>query len=129
MSDVSALVLTIGESFTERAVASLAKQTLPPAEIIVVENISPFSSAMNAGIPRVKTPFFVQVDADMILDPGCFEALRAATDDRTGMTVGELRDPLMGQVVGVKLFRTECFEWAAFRDSITPDTDYIAEIG
>jgi hypothetical protein len=128
MSDVSAVVLTIGESFTPRALESIARQTLPAAEVILVENVSPFFRAMNEAVGRMKSPFFVQVDADMILDPSCFEALRAEVREDTGIVVGELRDPLLGRVVGIKLFRTECFGRTAFRDSITPDTDFGAEI-
>ncbi len=129
MSDVSAVVLTIGESFAGRALASVAAQTVSPHEVIVVENVSPFFRAMNEAARRVTTPFFVQVDADMILDPTCFEALRAGVDEETGIVVAELRDPLLGQVVGVKLFRTEWIRRIGFRDSISPDTDFGAAIG
>ena len=128
MSDVSAVVLTIGEPFTARALASLAGQSLPLREVILVENVSPFHLALNQAARRVATPFFVQVDADMILDPTCVEALRAGVREDTGIAVGELRDPLLGRVVGVKLFRTECFRQAGFRDTITPDTDFGADI-
>jgi len=128
MSDVSAVVLSLGEPFTPRAIASLAAQTLPPHQVILVENVSPFFRAMNAAVPQVTTPFFVQVDADMILDPTCIASLRSAVREDTGISVGWLRDPLLGQVVGVKLFRTECFRHASFTDSISPDTDFIAAI-
>lgn len=128
MSDVSAVVLSVGEPCTPRAIASLAAQTLAPHQVILVENVSPFFRAMNAGVRRVTTPFFVQVDADMILDPTCLAALRSVVREDTGVSVGQLRDPLLGQVVGVKLFRTECFHHAGFTDSISPDTDFIAAI-
>jgi hypothetical protein len=39
-----------------------------------------------------------------------------------------LRDPLVGRVSGVKLFRRACFEDATFADSISPDTDFLAAI-
>jgi hypothetical protein len=84
---------------------------------------------MNEAARRVTTPFFVQVDADMVLDPGCLEALRASVREDTGMVVAELRDALLGQVVGVKLFRTECIRRTGFPDSISPDTDFGAAIG
>ena len=128
MSDVSAIVLSVGEPSTSRAVASLAAQTLAPHQVILVEHVSPFFRAMNAGVRQVSTPFFVQVDADMILDPTCLASLRSVVRDDTGVSVGQLRDPLLGQVVGVKLFRTECFRNAGFTDSISPDTDFIAAI-
>jgi hypothetical protein len=46
-----------------------------------------------------------------------------------GVVVGHLRDPLQGRILGVKLFRTECFARARFRDSISSDTEFSAEIG
>ncbi|MDQ6886953.1 MAG: glycosyltransferase family 2 protein [Gemmatimonadota bacterium] len=125
MSDVTAVVLTIGEWFTPRALASLTSQTLPPHDVIVIENVSPFHCALNEAARRVTTPFFVQVDADMMLDPTCIEALRAAVLDNTGLVVAELRDPLLGQVVGIKLFRTACFRSEGYRDTISPDTDFV----
>lgn len=128
MSDVTAVVLTIGEPFTERALESLKSQTLPPHEVIIVENMSPFHRAMNEAARRVKTPFFVQVDSDMILDATCIQALRSAVLEKTGLVIAELRDPLMGQVVGIKLFRTACFQRDAFRDTISPDTDFVEQL-
>jgi len=124
MSDVSAVVLSIGEPYTRRAVDSLASQTMPPEDVIVVEHVSPFCRAVNDGARRVRTPFFVQVDADMILDPGCIEVLRRHVRSDTGVVVGALRDSLAGQAIGVKLFRTECFQRLEMPDSISPDTDF-----
>lgn len=128
MSDVSAVVLSMGEPFVGRALEALARQTMPVAEVVVVEHVSPFHRAINEGARRVNTPFFVQVDADMIPDATCVQELRAAMDDRTGATCGELRDPLMGQVVGIKLFRTELVRRYSVRDSIAQDVDFAQAI-
>lgn len=127
-SDVSAVVLTMGEATTEQAVASLRRQTLPPRDIHVVRDVVPFHRALNDGARRVRTRFFVQVDADMTLDEGCLAELRSHARRRVGIVVAQLRDPLLGRVVGVKLFRTACFERAAFPDTISPDTDFGREI-
>jgi hypothetical protein len=128
VNDVSAVVLSLGEPTLARALASLSAQTYPLHEIILVDNVSPFSRAFNEGAGRVSTPFFVQVDADMTLDATCVQELRASMGAATGLAYGELRDPLMGQVVGIKMFRTECVRRSAFRDSISPDTDFRAAI-
>jgi glycosyltransferase involved in cell wall biosynthesis len=122
--DVSAVVLTIGEATTERAIESLHRQTLAPREIVVVSNIRPFYNALNTGVAKVRTPFFIQVDADMILDPQCIEQLRQAVRPNSGIIFGHLRDALIEEVVGVKLFRTECFTTAGMLDSMSPDTDF-----
>lgn len=124
MSDVTALVLSVGEAYTERAIASVGLQSMPVAEIIVVRGVTPFHRAFNDGVVRVRTPFFLQVDADMMLDETCIADLRACIADGVGMVVGHLRDPLLGRVVGIKLFRTACFAAARFQDSISPDTDF-----
>jgi hypothetical protein len=128
-SDVSAVVLSIDESTTDRALASLQLQTVIPRDIIVVRNVRPFHKALNAGVLQVRTLFFVQVDADMILDPLCIALLRSEMTDEAGIVVGHLRDELIGDVVGIKLFRTSCFEVAGgFRNSISPDTDFGRDI-
>ena len=127
-SDVSAVVLTLGEPSTSRALASLDRQTHRVAEVITVNGVRPWHRAMNQGVRRVQTPFLVQLDSDMILDPHCVERLRRAAREDTGIVVGMLRDPLIGTMVGIKLFRTGCFEKVQMPDSVSPDTDYAARI-
>jgi glycosyltransferase involved in cell wall biosynthesis len=127
-NDVTAVVLTLGEATTDEAIASLARQTSLPRHTIIIRDIVPFHQALNSGAAEVETPFFVQVDADMILDRHCIATLRRNVREDIGIVVGHLRDALIGQLVGIKLFRTECFELARFRDSISPDTDFSDEI-
>ena len=124
MSDVTAVVLSVGEPHTERALASVARQTLPPAETILVERVSPFHRALNTGARRVRTPFFVQVDADMIANPWCLEELRRHVAPAVGIVVGPLWDPLMEIEVGIKLYRRQCFDAAHAEDTLSPDTDF-----
>lgn len=128
MSDVSAVVLTIGEESLPQALASLERQTLPPAAVILIEGVSPFSAALNEGAARVMTPFFLQVDADMVLDADCVETLRACMEEGVGAAVGHLRDDLAGRTVGVRMLRTECFATGGFPDSLSPDTDFFDRI-
>jgi len=123
-SDVTALVLTLDEPYARRALASVERQRPAVADVVVVRGQTPFHRALNAGAARVGTPYFIQVDADMVLDPTCCADLRAAVADTVGVAVGHLRDPLVGRIAGVKLFRTACFADERFPDSISPDTDF-----
>src|SRR6267143_324962 len=127
--EVTAVVLSIGEPTTARAIESVKRQTVALKEIVLIEGIAPFHRALNEGVGRVTTPLFVQVDADMILDPDCVESLAACLADNVAVVVGQLRDPLYGRVEGIKLFRTESVRRYPFRDSISPDTDFVREIG
>ena len=128
-SDVTALLLTLGEPTTERARASILGQTLRPAEIVTVSGVTPFVRALQEGVDGVRTPFLLQVDADMVLDQTCLERLRAGMTAETGIVVGQLRDPLIGTIAGIKLFRRECFDEVALRDSVTPDVDFYFDLG
>jgi hypothetical protein len=128
MSDITALVLSMGEDSTTRAIASVRRQTPAVAEVIVVRNLSPFHRAFNSGVAQVRTPFFVQVDADMILDETCVADLRSAVAEGVGIVVGHLRDPLLDRIVGIKLFRTECCVRARLPDSVSAETDFVATL-
>jgi hypothetical protein len=128
MRNVTAIVLSIGEKTTERAIESLKKQSLPPKEIIAIENVAPFHKALNLGASKVKTEFFVQVDSDMILDRTCLEDLRRSMRHNVGVVIGHLRDLITGRVVGVKLFRAGCFKGHQFKDVMSPDTTFADEI-
>jgi glycosyltransferase involved in cell wall biosynthesis len=128
-TDVTAVVLSADEPTTQDAIDSVNRQSLPVHELIIVRGVTPFHKALNAGAEQVRTPFFVQVDADMVLDPHCVRALRKSVRPRVGIVIGHLRDALMGQVVGVKLFRTACFKSTSFfPDTISPDTDFVDDL-
>jgi len=129
MSDVTALVLSLGEPYTDRALASVRHQTVAVAETILVRDVAPFHAAFNHGVAQVRTPFLIQVDADMILDATCIASLRAVMTPAVGIVVGFLRDPLLGRIVGVKLCRTECFRETPFPESVSPDTDAVETLG
>jgi hypothetical protein len=125
---VTAVVLTMGEETTGRAVESVRRQTHAVADVVLVEGVRPFHRALNAGAAQVKTPFFVQVDADMVLDGDCVERLVALAAEHVGIVLGYLRDPMFGRVQGVKLFRTACFAQGGMPDTISPDTDFGATL-
>lgn len=128
MSNVTAVVLTIGEETTQRAIDSVEHQTVLPEEITVIRDVVPFHKALNLGASKVKTDFFIQVDSDMVLDRNCLEDLRKCMGETVGIAVGQLRDSIIKKVVGIKIFRRECFEKVQFKDSISPDTDFYDDI-
>jgi len=79
-------------------------------------------------VAQVKTEFFLQLDADMIVDRDCILNLMINMDDGVGIVLGQLRDPLMGAESGIKIFRTECFVNTNFKNTVSPDTDLYLDI-
>ena len=124
MNDVTALVLTLGERTLQRALRCLDSQTLGVADIVTVRGLTPFHVAFNAGLSRVETEFFVQVDADMALYPACIEVLRENMAEGVAIVTGPLRDPLFGRQIGVKLFRVSAFDEVGYPNTLSPDTDF-----
>jgi cellulose synthase/poly-beta-1,6-N-acetylglucosamine synthase-like glycosyltransferase len=125
---VTGLVFSIGEKTTSRAMAGLRNQTVACKDIVVVNDVSPFYKAMNTGIAKIKTPFFVQCDADMILDPDCIETMLKFIRKDVGVVIAFLKDPLLGKIQAVKMFRTACFKAAGFSNHVSPDTDFISRL-
>lgn len=127
-SDVSAVVLSMGEPITRRAIESLEKQDLPPKEIILVENVTPSYRAGNQGVSKVKTEYLTVVGADVILDKCCISTLRSCMGDKVGIVLGHMRDSMIGRTQGIRLYRKLCFEITQMPNSISPDTDFVSTV-
>ncbi|MDT8272754.1 MAG: glycosyltransferase family A protein [Desulfomonilia bacterium] len=107
--NVSAAILTVDPSSSlQRCMDSVNKQTLKPTKIDIIRNIKPFSKASQEALKHIETPYYVQVDDDMILAPTCFERLYfMMRDDSTcAQAVADLDDPFFGHITGVKMYRT-----------------------
>lgn len=126
--DVSAVILTIGEDSFSDAHLALEKQSVSFREIIVIKNISPFSSAFNEGVNKVKTEFFLQCDADMLLDEDCLEKLLSLMKKEVGIVAAYLSDPLQGPTMGVKLYRTELCRKFPHQNRLSCETEFKASV-
>ena len=61
--EITAVIYTFEPSnLFDRCLASVEGQDLPPARIEVVRDTAPYSKALQEGLDRVKTPFFVSGD-------------------------------------------------------------------
>ena len=126
--EVTGLVLNIGELTKQRAIDSIKAQTHQLTEIVEVSNITPFHQAINKGISRINTEFFIQCDADMILDLDCVEVMLKHITNKIAVVAAYLDDPILGKIQAVKLFRTECFQYVKFPNHISPDTECLLQL-
>jgi GT2 family glycosyltransferase len=97
MSDVDVIVLDLdGGSMTSDCLASIDRQTLPPANVIVFDNGSRsphprathhsptnlgFAGGVNAAVQHATAPFVAVVNNDVILDDDWLATVRAAISD------------------------------------------------
>ena len=107
-SSVTVFVTTVGAPTFRGCMARLRDQSCV-FSLNVIQDVAPMSLAYQTMIERCRTPFYVQVDEDMLLHPYAIEFLflkMQEQDLNTAMVVAELYDcDLERRIYGVKLFR------------------------
>lgn len=126
---VTVFVISSGEESESDCRAALDRQELGPDLSMVIESIrgvTPMSEAFNEMHRRSRTPLFIQVDADMILNPTAvrtlYEGLRG-TSFLTYAAYGQLFEEGFGMGGSVRCWRKSFFRLFQFRDRRTVDRD------
>lgn len=122
---VTVFVTTVGYPTFERCMECLQAQDCT-FQLKVIENVAPMSAAFQRMINECETPFYVQVDEDMLLYPQAVRTLYETMlqlDDTVAQFVACLFDEHLDRAIyGLKIFRTaiarrypvrdvEGFEW------------------
>lgn len=118
-SEVTVFVTTVGYATFERCMEHLKAQDCS-SRLEVIEGVAPMSAAFQQILDRCTTPFYVQVDEDMILYPQAvrmlYERIRRA-DGNVAQYVACLYDEHLGRAIyGLKIFRTEVTRRYPLRD-------------
>jgi hypothetical protein len=108
--EISAIVITVDPNpLYERCLASVRAQSIMPHTIEIVRNEMPASKASQVGLERIETPYYLSVDGDMVLHPTCIERLyfEMQRHENCAEALATLIDPYLGEITGVRLYRTE----------------------
>jgi hypothetical protein len=116
---VTVFVTTVGAPTFEACIAHLRQQDCDFA-IEIIDHVAPMAAAFQRMIDRCRTPFYVQVDEDMLLRPHAIRALyqhiRAAPAE-VAEVVGLLFDVhVQRPIEGVKIFRHAIVRHYPFED-------------
>ena len=110
---------TVGARTFDAALASVQAQDCS-FRLSVIEFVAPLSAALQQMIDECETPYYVQVDEDMILEPNAVRVLHEAiseTPDNVALVAGYLWDAhLDAPIQGIKIFRHEVarrFPWVS----------------
>ena len=105
---VTVFVTTIGAPTFGDCLEHLRRQDCA-FRLVVLENVVPLSAALQRMVDSCETPFYVQVDEDMLLHPHAIRTLHGRigkSDPRVAMVVGNLYDVHLERgIQGVKIFR------------------------
>ena len=126
--EVTVFVSTVGETSLPSCLAHLAEQDCR-FQLRMIENVAPMSAAFQAMLDACETPYYVQVDEDMLLHPDAVRRLhanlRCAPAD-VAFVVACLHDVhLEAPVQGVKIFRHGIVRRYPFADVQSCELDQI----
>lgn len=128
---VTAFVTTVGATSYEACREHLSAQDCD-VRVEVIEGVSPMSAAFQQMMDTCRTPYYVQVDEDMLLYPGAIRTLYehiATAAPRVALTVGWLHDVHLDRAVqGVKIFRHELVRRYPYRDVNSCELDQLRRL-
>lgn len=126
-------ILTIGDPAFPACEASIEQQTGIPFTLEIIRDVAPFSVAAQDMIARCTTPYFIQVDEDMTLNPDAVSAMvqcmgQAPAD--VGMICFHLYDDDREcPIQGVKIYRTDLMKHVRFNDLKASEMNLLDQMG
>jgi hypothetical protein len=116
---VTVFVTTVGAPTFEACLAQLRRQDCE-FTLETIDHVAPISAACQRMLDQCRTPFYVQVDEDMLLRPHAVRTLYehiAAADADVAEVVGALFDVHLEHAIeGVKIFRHTILRHYPFED-------------
>ncbi|MDH3690098.1 MAG: hypothetical protein OEU36_11540 [Gammaproteobacteria bacterium] len=116
---VTVFVNTVGYPTFENCIQHLQRQNCS-FQLNVIDHVAPMSAAFQRMLDECTTPYFVQVDEDMLLYPHAVQSLYrciCAADENVAQFVCALYDVYLDQVIyGLKINRTEIVRRYPFGD-------------
>ena len=128
-SSVTVFVLTVGdeENFTD-CIAHLDRQTVRVRREII-DHVAPLSDALEEMNRRCRTPYYVQVDEDMLLFPNAIASLYehiTSASPRVAMMSAPLWDCDIGRsIYGVKIYRHEIVRRFPYQETHSSEANQV----
>jgi hypothetical protein len=120
--DITVFVIESGEPSFKQALTAVNAQTYQ-TQVKIISNVTPMWKAFQQMLDLCETPYFVQVDADMILKPSAIETLATSfekQDSSCCMYVGFLFDSDMDRnILGVKIYDHRVFKHFPYKESFS----------
>lgn len=130
LDDLTAYIVSTGEETYHECLDALKAQGCS-FRIEHIRGVHPMSMAFQSMPDKCVTKYFLQVDADMVLNPFAVKELYEAAE-RTGfftaVIYGQLYEEGFGVGGSVRLWKRHLFKYFSFRDRRTVDRDLYRRI-
>jgi glycosyltransferase involved in cell wall biosynthesis len=129
--EVTVFVTTVGAPSFDVCLAMLRQQDCR-FTLRVIDHVAPMNAAFQRMLDLCRTPFYVQVDEDMLLYPDAVRTLYdeiAGAGDAVALVVANLHDPhLRRPIHGVKIFRHATVARYPFQDVESFEKAQVAQL-
>ncbi len=132
LADTTIFVSTIGDTANfEDCLAHLAAQTVR-CRIEIIDSVAPMSHAFALMHELCSTPYYVQVDEDMLLHPNAIETLHGLlvnTPPDVAFACAPLWDcDVERAILGVKIYRHEIVKQFPYRNNLSCEIEQMKRI-
>jgi len=126
-------ILTVGDQTFQACQDSIDQQSGVAFRTEIIRDVCPFSAAAQEMMTRCTTPYFIQVDEDMVLHPSAvsrMEQQMAQAPSEVGMICFHLYDEdRQCPIQGIKIYRTELMKRVSFRDLKASEMNLLDQMG
>jgi glycosyltransferase involved in cell wall biosynthesis len=127
-AEVTVFCITVGACSFDDCLAHLKSQNCR-FRLEIIENVAPMSAAFQLMLDRCQTPYFIQVDEDMILRPWAIQCLLRGIQTappQVALVVGLLWDVHLGlSIEGVKAYRHDIVSRYPYCDVLGCEKDQL----
>lgn len=113
-SELTVFFITSGYNPNEESCLSALKNQTCLFTLQIIRNYSPMSVAFQEMLIRCKTPYYIEVDGDMLLQKNTIEKMYneiLPTDSKTAMQCYRLRDVHLDfPIYGIKIYKHDIFK-------------------
>ena len=131
--NVTVFILTVGDPVFAACRNAIEAQHSSDFLIDIIEHVHPFNTAAQEMIRRCRTPYFIQVDEDMILHPDAVSRMQQAMTQapaEIGMICFHLYDEDREcPIQGIKIYRTKLMKRLAFHDLKASEMNLLDQMG
>lgn len=132
MAETTIFVTTIGDQANFRDCIEHLKAQTVERPVEVIDRVAPLSAAFQQMHERCRTPFYVQVDEDMILFPQAIEKLEHLLQEaqhRVAMVCAPLWDCDTQQAIyGVKIYRHAIMKQFPYENTLSCEVRQIEQM-
>ncbi len=131
-NDLTVFLITSGEEINYKDVLTSLKNQNISFKLDIIKDIHPMSAAFQEMINRCRTPYYIQVDGDMVLESNAIESLFNAikrSSASTAMVCFKLHDNHLNKdIEGIKVYKHNIFKNFSYQDTIGCDMNQLKDL-